>query len=210
VSNVCRTLAWCGLGAWLGLLTGCASAPDEHVYTLIGNGPVAPQTTSQTAAHADLQVAITSVTLPEAVDRAELVLRTGPNSVKILEDRLWVESLKSAIPRVVAEHLGELLDGATVSTRSEYASRDAKYLVTIDITRFDAVQNEAAVVEAMWSIKAAAGAQSDKPGISGRSILREPVGGSTVEDMVAAESRALAGLSGDIAVQIKKMAEVVE
>jgi uncharacterized lipoprotein YmbA len=189
-------------------MAGCASAPPDHFYTLIGN-PSAPAA-GQALPNAALAVAIESVTLPEEVDRAELVIRTGPNSVRILEDRRWAEPLKGAISRAVADNLSDLLGGATVSIRSDRASRDAKYLVSIDVTRFDSMQNEAAVVEALWSISLAANgaaisAATGAPVISGRSMLRVPVHGDGFEELVAAQARALADLSGEIAAQIKKI-----
>jgi uncharacterized lipoprotein YmbA len=202
--------AW-ALCCFVLLAAGCASAPPDHFYTLIGN----PQerasggAANQTAQHADLAVMIASVTLPDAVDRAELVIRTGPNSVKILEDSLWAEPLKSAIPRAVAGNLSDLLGGATVAAPSDLAGRHAKYRVSIDVTRFDAMQNEAAVIEASWSIKPATGevtvgATSASP-YFGRSTTRAPVHGDGVEQLVAADAQALAGLSAEIAAQIQKM-----
>lgn len=179
------------------LLAGCLSVPTEHFYTLLDT-PSVPGggATSDTPG-----IAIVSVTLPETVDRAELVVRIGPNRVLVMENRLWAESLRSAIPRVIAVDLSKLLGGATVSVRSDNASRDATYLVSIDLTRFDSVLNEAATIEALWSVRTVAGGAAK----SGKSAYRVPVKGGGFDELVAAQALALASLGSEIAAQIKAM-----
>ena len=70
------------------------------------------------------------------------------------------------------------------------------YRVLVDIQRFDSVPGEAVTVEAIWSVRAAAGAPR-----SGHSLVREPVGVS-LDDIVAGQSRALTVLSADIAAAV--------
>jgi hypothetical protein len=184
------------LGSGL-LLSACGSAPIEHYYTLLGTSPVAHVVDA--AAEPTPAITIASVTLPEAVERSELVVRSGSNSVTVMETQRWAESLKSAVPRAIAGDLSRLLDGATVSVQADNASRDAKYLVYIDITRFDSVLNEAVSVDAIWSVRLAGGEQIK----AGRSSLRVPVASGGFEQLVAAHAQALGELSGEMATQIK-------
>jgi hypothetical protein len=184
------------LGSGL-LLSACGSAPIEHYYTLLGTSPVAH--VIDAAAEPTPAITIASVTLPEAVERSELVVRSGSNSVTVMETQRWAESLKSAVPRAIAGDLSRLLDGATVSVQADNASRDAKYLVYIDITRFDSVLNEAVSVDAIWSVRLAGGEQIK----AGRSSLRVPVASGGFEQLVAAHAQALGELSGEMATQIK-------
>lgn len=180
------------------LLCAC-STPTDHYYTLLGTPTVPP--IHDAAANWNQSITIASVTLPESVDRNELVVRSGANSVAVMETQRWAESLKNAIPRAIADDLSQLFDGATVSVRGDNASADAKYLVYVDITRFDSVLNEAASIDAIWSVRPAAGGQSK----SGKSTLRVPVRGNGFGELVAAHAQALADLSGEIATQIKAM-----
>jgi uncharacterized lipoprotein YmbA len=181
------------------LLSGCGSAPVEHYYTLLGSPPA--QNSNELANSRGPSVTIASVTLPEAVDRSELVIRSGANRVSVMETQRWAESLKSAIPRAIADDLSQMIGGATVSVQSDSASQNAKYLLFIDVTRFDSVLNEAASIEALWSVRQAVGGQA----ISGKSTFRVPVHGAGFEELVAAHAQALASLSGEIATQIKAM-----
>lgn len=178
------------------LLCAC-STPADHYYTLLGTPPVLP--IHDAAVNWNQSITIASVTLPESVDRNELVVRSGANSVAVMETQRWAESLKNAIPRAIADDVSQLLGGATVSVRGDNAAADAKYLVYIDITRFDSVLNEAALIDAIWSVRAAMGGQSK----SGKSTLRVPVRGNGFGELVAAHARALVDLSSEITTQIK-------
>jgi uncharacterized lipoprotein YmbA len=182
------------------LLAACGTVPSDHFYTLIGNAsPAAPG-----ARESGPGVAIISVTLPEAVDRSEIVLRSGANRVIVMDTQRWAESLKSAIPRTIAGDLSPLLGGATVSVQSDNASRDAAYTVWVDITRFDSTLGEAAVIDANWGVRASVGG----PSKSGKGSWRVPAHGGGFEDLVAAHAAALAQLSAEIAIQIKDLEKV--
>jgi len=185
------------LSGFLTLLLGACSTPAEHYYTLLGNPPA--QSNNDVPLSQGPNVVLASVTLPEAVDRRELVMRTGATSVMVMETQFWAESLKTAIPRAIADDLSQLLGGATVSVQSDNASHDAKYFVFIDLTRFDSILNEASSIDAIWSVRLATGEQLK----SGRSTARIPVHGLGIDEIVAAHTQALAHLSDDIATQIK-------
>jgi len=190
------------------LLSACGSAPVEHYYTLRGSQPAVDVQEATVGAGLPglqgLHIVVASVTLPEAVDRSELVVRSGPNSVMVMETQRWAESLKSAIPRTVADDLSQALGGATVAVQSDNASHDATYLLYIDVTRFDSVLNEAASIDANWSIRKSSGEQLK----AGRSSLRVPVRGTGFEDLVVAHTQALADMSKEIATQIKAITSV--
>ena len=174
---------------------GACSTPQDHFYTLIGDAPPAQ---AVAGSGNSLSVQIAGITLPEAVDRAELVSRTGPNSVSVHDTRRWAESLKSAIPRVVANDLGPLLDGAAVSTAEDNVGQHAKYQVRLDITRFDTNLGGTEAIDAAWVIHPAAGKD-----VTGKASLRVQARGADFDDAVAAQAQALAQLSAEIANQIK-------
>ncbi|HCZ15715.1 MAG TPA: hypothetical protein DHV85_14240, partial [Candidatus Accumulibacter sp.] len=71
--------------------------------------------------------------------------------------------------------------------------------VLIDFQRFDSTLGEGVLIEALWTVRPAAGGAAK----SGRSQVREPSAGAGFEALVAAHSRALARVSGDIAAAIR-------
>jgi len=175
------------------MLAACGSSPTPRFFVLS-----APE---QPAAKAVYSVAVGPVTVPEIVDRPQLVLRTGANEVTIAEQTRWAESLKSRIPRVIAANLAQSLGDAYVSAYPQGTGGEADYRVAVDIQRFESALGEAATVEALWTVSPATG-KSGAAG-SGRSLVREPTQGKDYDALVAAHGRALASISRDIAEAIR-------
>lgn len=176
------------------LLAACGSAPPEHFYTLEPTAAI----DAGSAAPRKVTISIGPVSVPERVDRAQIVLQQGSNQVKQIEDQRWAESLRVAIPRVLSVNLGRLLPGANVTASSDgTADGKAKYKIAVDILRFDSRLGDAIVLEARWRIQAVGAT----PQI-GATLLREGVRGAGYEDIAAAHGRALAGLSQQLAAAI--------
>jgi uncharacterized lipoprotein YmbA len=189
--NIRQTVASMTIVFWLAAAGGCARSPGVTFYTLTALAPESPAPTTDPPA-----VAVGPVTLPELVDRPQLVIRVAANRVDMLETHRWAESLKSEIPRVLAENLARLLRPARVSAYQQNESKEAEYRVLVDIQRFETTPGEGVTVEALWSVRrAAVGAPPRK----GRSLVREPAQGGGYDALTAAHSRALAAISGDIA-----------
>jgi uncharacterized lipoprotein YmbA len=181
------------------LLAACLSAPKERFYTLSAAEPAK----RPAAAGAGYWVAVGPVTLPELVDRPQLVIRVGPQRVAILEEHRWAEPLKSAIPQLVAHELAARLGGAQTSVYHASAAQAADYRVLIDIQLFEARPGEEVRVEALWQIR---GRKKGGDAPRGRTVAREPVEGEGYEAIVAAQERALATLSLEIAAALRARA----
>jgi uncharacterized protein len=174
---------------------GCSRSPRVTFYTLEPGAQV------ETAAAVTVvpAIAVGPVTLPELVDRPQLVVRVAANRVEILETHRWAEPLKSEIPRLIAENLRRLLGSRRVSSYLQHAGVDADYRVLVDIQRFESSPGEAVTVEAVWSLRRAAGGTPK----TGRSLVREPVDAVGYDPMVAAYGRALLAVSRDLAGAIR-------
>lgn len=179
---------------------GCSRSPRVTFYTLEPGARVE----TVAAAAAVPALAVGPVTLPELVDRPQLVVRLAGNRVAILETHRWAEPLKSEIPRLIAENLGRLLGSSRVASHPQHAGADADYRVLVDIQRFEASPGEAVVVEAIWSLRPVSGGVAK----TGRSLVREPVGSPDYEALVAAYNRALLAVSVDLAKAIRAEAAV--
>jgi uncharacterized protein len=83
------------------------------------------------------------------------------------------------------------------------ANFNPAYLVTIDVQRFDSIRGQAAVLEAVWTVRKLAGGETR----SSRTVARETVQGQDFDALAAAHSRALAKLSSDIATAIRAESE---
>ncbi|MFL9991056.1 PqiC family protein [Paraburkholderia sediminicola] len=178
----------------LAALCGCASSPKSDFYTL---SAAAPQTGNPPAV--PIAVLIGVVTVPDLVDRPQIVVRSGDNTVDIDEFARWADPLKSQIPRVVRADLGQLLNSSMVSTYPMGGDSASAYRVQLDIQRFDAALGDAVTVDVLWSVAP----PGKKPPLSGRSTVHEPCTGAGFDGVVAAYSRALGTVSRDIAVAIR-------
>lgn len=170
------------------LWAGCSRSPRVNYYVL---EPVAKAGVVVFARNAPT-IAIAPVTLPEMVDRPQLVVRADGSRVEILDTHRWAEPLKSRIPRLLAENLSRLLGSARVSISSQSGAGEADYRIFLDIPRFEATA-DSVTVEAAWTLRPAQGFEK-----TGRSQVTEPRG-EGYESLVSAYNRALAAVSRDMA-----------
>ena len=180
----------------LALLTACGASISPQLYTL---SPMAAKPANETSS---LTITVGPVSLPESVDRPQIVLSGAPNQITIDEFNRWASPLKSNIASVVAENLSLLLGTPYVSLFPQSVSLSPSYRVAIDVIRFESVPGETAKLTAIWSVRSTADGRVQ----GGRTILAEPVQEKTCAALVAAHSRMLAGLSGDIAGAIRGLA----
>ena len=181
-------------------LTGCASSPNESFYTLSAGVPV--NGTTPASGESAYSIAVGPITLPEVVDRPQIVLRASPNEVIIVELHRWAEPLRSEIPRIIADNLTADLNVKRVAAYPQSAGDNADYRVLVDIQRFDSTMGESVTIDALWTVKRV----SDGALRTGRSMARESTGGGTYEAVVAAHSRALAMICHEIAEAIRSSA----
>jgi len=169
------------------LAAGCSRSPRANFYTLTAMAPTAATAPQRQAP----SLAVDAVTLPEVVDRPQFVMVDGDNRVEILEMQQWAESLKNAIPRILADNLSRQLGLERVAAYPQHAGSDAGYHLTVDFQRFEAAPRSVEL-DAIWTLRQAGSAP-----LTGRSRVHEAHGG--FESVAAAYSRALATVSGDIA-----------
>ncbi|MBV8055862.1 MAG: membrane integrity-associated transporter subunit PqiC [Deltaproteobacteria bacterium] len=173
------------------VLPGCGTSASRF-YRL--DTTAAPNNASavQTA------VMVGPVSVPAAVDRPEFVVQVAPNRVEVEEFDRWAAPLDDSIARAVAGDLSVLLATPDVAT-APLADFNPAYNVTINVQRFESLKGDAAVVDAVWAVRRAAGGKTR----SGRTIAREAVQGEGFDALAAAHSRAIAKLSSDIAAAIR-------
>ncbi|HET9653456.1 MAG TPA: PqiC family protein [Usitatibacter sp.] len=175
-------------------LTACGGTPvRESFYTLSSPG------TGAAAQSTGPSLFVGPVSVPESVDRQQMVLRTGANQVEISDQYLWAEPLKSAIPRVIAETLSRELGTPRVLTSRSGAALPVDYRVAVEIQRFDSSLDEGATVDALWTVTATKGGARR----TGRTRVTEPVASHDPAALAAAHSRALDRVGRDIAAALR-------
>jgi uncharacterized protein len=200
-----------GRRTWIGLslsflAVGCGTPSKEYFYTLsdytLSDYTVGHLATDDAAAtESNYSVAIGPVSVPEGVDRPQMVVRAGGNRVEMSELHRWAEPLKSEIPRVLAVHLRRALRTARIGTADQSASLDADYRIAVDVQRFESTLGQGVTIEALWSVRAAEGGSVR----AGRSVVSEPARGADHEALAAAHGRTLAQMAGELAGAIRSL-----
>jgi len=145
-------------------------------------------------------IGIGPIKLADYLDQSMLVSRTSDNQVVKAEYDRWVGSFKDDFINVLADNIGFLLSTDRIYLYPWRMSVPIDYQVVLDVVRCDGRLGDAAWLEARWSIFA--GPEKKLLKIS-RSSIREPVRGADYAAVVAAQSRALANLSQEIAEAIQ-------
>ena len=173
------------------LWAGCASTPSKF-YTL----SPASEPGGATAVYS---VAVGPVSVPAMVDRPQMVVTISPNQVGMDEFSRWASPLQNDIARVVAENLVKILGTPLVSVFPQATAAGASYRVLIDVMRFESAPGKSATLDAVWTVRGA------KEGASraGRTTASEPAADRSTAALVAAHSRALGRLSGQVAEAIR-------
>jgi len=173
-------------------LAACAAPAKPRYYTLSSESTALAKAAGEVS---EYRVAVGPVSVPEALDRPQIVLRVAPNRYAISDPEHWSEPLKSAIPRVIADEIGQRLPAARVAAHRQHGGQAADYRVLIDVLRFESVPGESITLEAAWSVLSRGGERLREA----RSVFVEPVDAPGVAPLVAAHGKALAVLSREIA-----------
>ena len=182
------------LALFIIFLSGCGSSTKTHYYTLETNTPIAAATPAQRTG-----IAIASLTLPELVDRQQLVLRIGNTQVLINDQHHWGQPLKSEITRSLAASLARQT-GARVTLPGQANAEETEIKIMIDFLRFDSVLGGDATIEANWNVLR----KGVKQAVAGHAVVREASNGAGYDALIAAHRRGLERLGSDIAATLKR------
>ena len=137
----------CALPAVLLLLTACASAP-EHLYTL--ETAEAPPTDLRP----DLpMVLVAQVSVPELVDRPQLVVREGKYDVSVREQERWAIPLKEMLPQVIARELSARCPGAAFRAMTDTTIGTNHASLSVVFTNVEINVATGASVVAHWTYR---------------------------------------------------------
>ena len=190
-------------GVFLMTLAGCSTTRPSKFYQLQsmpGTHSLGPAGMLDPA----IAVGLGPITLPDYLDRPQIVTRSQQNRVQLAEFDRWVGPLASDFSRVLAEDLTFLLRTDRVVQYPWPASLDVTYQVLIDCFRFDGILGDRAELEVQWSVLGNKGRQVL---LLKRSSVSEPAANPTYEALVAAQGRALGKLSREIALTLLDLAQ---
>ncbi len=176
-------------------LGGCSRSQTPRFYALNPVQEDQVTSTRKSPAHKAV-IGIGPIKMADYLDESQIITRTSDNQLVKAEYDRWVGSLNNNLINVLADNIGFLLPTDRIYLYPWRPSVPIDYQVVVDVVRCDGRLGEAAWLEARWSVF---GGPEKKLLKMKRSSLREPVSGPDYAALVAAQSRALAKLSQEIA-----------
>jgi uncharacterized lipoprotein YmbA len=180
------------------LATGCfgGSAPPEF-FTL--STPPGAAAGPALASRPELGLGVGPLELPRYLDRPELVTRDGSHRLVVADAHRWGGSLRTDILRVVADDLGRLLGTPRVAIYPSEPRFPVAYRILLDVREFEGVPGEGVRLRLRWTV---ASVPDGRAQAVEESLVEQPVASASFQDLVAAQSAALASVSRRIAERV--------
>ena len=195
-------LAFSSLMAGCALMGGGTQQPTKN-YVL--NSMFSEDNQPQAVADlGDIGILVGPIRMALYLDRVDIVIRDSQNQIRLADFSQWAGPLQENFSRVLAENLSVLLATDRVGIFPGTRGMAFDFNVTVNVTRFDGRPGETADLRARWAILA----KNRKDVLfESHSVLSQPTTDDSMEALIAAESRALADLSREIAKAVKTLAE---
>ena len=188
----------CAALLFLAALGGCASAPPPTLYVLEAPAAVSPAAPVPAAAGHRLAVALGPVTVPDYLDRTDIVRRATGNRLEFGADERWAEPLRAGLQRLLIAVLAERLGPGYWVTSGTGRAGQIDIEVPVDIEAFEEDAAGQAVLTASWEIRAGGQVTRERTG------YRRAVASGSVENRVRALSANATDLAADLAAAIKR------
>jgi uncharacterized lipoprotein YmbA len=134
------------------------------------------------------------VTLPQYLDRPQIVSRASRAKLNLGEFDQWAAPLKGSVASVLAENVSMLAPTDHIAVYPWPRSTPIDYQIAVDITRFDGTMGGEVLLLARWSIVGNDGKELVKK----KSRFKQQVASPDYEATVTAMSRALEALSREM------------
>jgi len=192
-------------------LAGCINTPLPDYYVLTpesaqpGSGLLDAVEVDGTATDAgqsglsqlsDLAVGVGPITIPETVNRQNIVTPRDANQLEVAEFHRWSEPLRENISRVVITNLAERL-GVSKLYAYPWLRAQIDHIARIDVLRMTGELGNEVYLQVRWQILT--GSKPHELLDTRITEYRQAVSGGGYSSLVAAYSMAYASLSDDIA-----------
>jgi uncharacterized protein len=176
-------------------LSACAGKTASSKFYVLSSLPQSSLSAAEGAT-----IGVFPVAMPDYLDRPQIVTRASDNEIKLDEFSRWGEPLKDSFTRALVQNLSTLLNTAKIVKTTESTGFPMALQVGVEVMQFDGTLGGDVVLIVKWGLF---GEEGKKLLLARRSTFKEPTGAATYEALVAAESRAVAALSREIAEAIR-------
>ncbi len=174
------------------------NSPPTHHYVLSSAAAVDATTDYQSE---ELSIGLWLVTLPDILDRPQIVTRIDQYGVQLGEFDRWAGDLKLNMTHHIADELRIRLRTGRVSVYPWLTNQTINYQVKVDVTRFDGTLGGTTVLKGTWILLDGGG---KKELLHEAFLINANAKDSSYTAMVAALSKLVTSLSEQISVGIAK------
>lgn len=194
------------------LLSACSSTPTQfhsltQVHRTLDRSPAEPDSIActfdspaSTSQEAVGSILLAHVAVPVQVERMQLVVHQTPTRLAVYESERWAAPVADQISVILIGNLRAELPRVSITSDPLLVGAGAPLQLNMDIEELDAVAGKEATIRARWRLSVSDGTASQ----TGSCIARQPVRGTTIDELVLAWSRALADISSEIATCIQR------
>jgi len=176
------------------VLAGCINTPLPDYYVLTPEGEI-----SGNGGLAAVAVGIGPITIPETVNRQNIVTPQDSNKLEVAEYHRWSEPLRENISRVLITNLANRT-GIKKLYAYPWLRTQIDYVVRIDVLQMTGQLGEEVYLQVRWQVLT--GTKPYRLIETYITEYRHPSAGESYSSLVAAYSKAYAALSDDIAAAI--------
>ncbi len=182
-------------------LAACGESKPSRFYILKAERPADLALDSITIGQG-VSVLIDAVSIPDYLDKPQIVTTGTGNEIVLGEFDRWGEPLEENIARVIGENLSVALETDRVFQADDRRSVDPQFVLQVDILRFDLNIDGEALLMARWALMD--GARENELMVA-RSTLATPLADQAYATMLAAMNSNLGKLTAEIAAAVMSM-----
>jgi uncharacterized lipoprotein YmbA len=197
-----RSFAVATFAAILGL-TGCASSPPVHFYTLVRNAS-ANSDSPHSGDH--LLIDVAAVSVPAQADQAQLMVRQPSGEILALYSERWTSPLADEFRDALSDQLIGDLHAIDVQTVKPPADAPI-WRIQVDVQRFDSLLGKEALMDATWRVRPI---NVGAPQLLCSVRVRVPPVDATVQAIVNAHQEAVVQLAATIASAVRSRGQSAE
>jgi uncharacterized lipoprotein YmbA len=181
-------------------LAGCFGKSQSTRFYTLSVLPEAKIVSTAESPAGNAAIGIGPIQIADYLDQSKIVTRSSDNRLQPAEYDQWAGSFADNLTHVLADNIGFLVPTERIYLYPWRTSLPIDYQVVVDIVRCDGRLGEEVRLVARWQILS--GEDRNVLAVK-RSSIAEAVSGDDYDALVAAQSRALARLSGEIAAAIR-------
>ena len=196
-------LRWILLSGFLSCYGCFGPGAVSSYYTL--NPPNLEASPAESDGASRLVIGLGPLSLPDYLDRPNIVTRTGPNRLEVNDGRRWAGTLQSEVLRALAANLEAMTGAEQVILFPWDVDVEPDLRFRIRIQTFEGKLGDRVRLQADWSM---APGDPDQPVVRRIAQIEEGVRGDDYEALTMAMGRALTLLSRQMAEAVSMAATV--